>query len=151
MLNGRRQPSLGRTSRVNREVYARFCERLAVRFRGPTRHLDRVRAALCKAAAVSDWGALLKVVGPPVGSRYDQRKTLPAGTTSVQMEIIVSRFALYGEAPPYSIDESDPLILAENRLLRSGQGVLCCQMRDLTVNSFLSTSFFVDYSFSNMA
>jgi hypothetical protein len=37
MLNGRRQPSLGRTSRVNREVYARFCERLAVRFRGPTR------------------------------------------------------------------------------------------------------------------
>ena len=39
MLNGRRQPSLGRTSRVNREVYARFCERLAVRFRGPTRQL----------------------------------------------------------------------------------------------------------------
>ena len=37
MLNGRRQPSLGRTSRVNREVYARFCERLAVRVRGPTR------------------------------------------------------------------------------------------------------------------
>ena len=41
MLNGRRQPSLGRTSRVNREVYARFCERLAVRFRGPTRRLEK--------------------------------------------------------------------------------------------------------------
>jgi hypothetical protein len=41
MLNGRRQPSLGRTSRVNREVYARFCERLAVRFRGPTRRLTK--------------------------------------------------------------------------------------------------------------
>ena len=41
MLNGRRQPSLGRTSRVNREVYARFCERLAVRFRGPTRQVQR--------------------------------------------------------------------------------------------------------------
>jgi hypothetical protein len=41
MLNGRRQPSLGRTSRVNREVYARFCERLAVRFRGPTRPLAK--------------------------------------------------------------------------------------------------------------
>src|SRR5450759_604299 len=39
MPNGRRRPSLGRTSRVNREVYARFCERLAVRFRGPTRQL----------------------------------------------------------------------------------------------------------------
>jgi len=41
MLNGRRQPSLGRTSRVNREVYARFCERLAVRFRGPTRRIAK--------------------------------------------------------------------------------------------------------------
>ena len=41
MLNGRRQPSLSRTSRVNREVYARFCERLAVRFRGPTRRLPK--------------------------------------------------------------------------------------------------------------
>jgi hypothetical protein len=38
MLNGRRQPSLGRTSRVNREVYARFCEGLGVRFPRPTRH-----------------------------------------------------------------------------------------------------------------
>src|SRR6266508_954569 len=47
MLNGRRQPSLGRTSRVNREVYARFCERLAVRFRGPTRQP--------KLAAVIPW------------------------------------------------------------------------------------------------
>jgi hypothetical protein len=28
MLNARRQPFLGRTSRVNREVYARFCEGL---------------------------------------------------------------------------------------------------------------------------
>jgi hypothetical protein len=37
MLNGRRQPSLGCTSRVNREVYARFCERLGVKFPGPTR------------------------------------------------------------------------------------------------------------------
>jgi hypothetical protein len=44
MLNGRRQPSLGRTSRVNREVYARFCERLAVRFRGPTRRLAKADA-----------------------------------------------------------------------------------------------------------
>ena len=28
-------------SRVNREVYARFCERLAVRFRGPTRRIAK--------------------------------------------------------------------------------------------------------------
>src|ERR1039458_6809954 len=36
-FGGRRQPSLGGTSRVNREVYARFCERLGVRVPGPTR------------------------------------------------------------------------------------------------------------------
>ena len=47
MLNGRRQPSLGRTSRVNREVYARFCERLAVRFRGPTRHCVKKDRKVC--------------------------------------------------------------------------------------------------------
>ena len=34
---GGRQPSLDGTSRVNREVYARFCERLGVQLPGPTR------------------------------------------------------------------------------------------------------------------
>ena len=34
---GGRQPSMDGTSRVNREVYARFCERLGVKFPGPTR------------------------------------------------------------------------------------------------------------------
>ena len=41
MLNGRRQPFLGRTSRVNREVYARFCEGLGVKFPRPTRQLQK--------------------------------------------------------------------------------------------------------------
>jgi hypothetical protein len=36
-LDGRRQPSLGGTSRISREVYVRFCERLGVQFPGPTR------------------------------------------------------------------------------------------------------------------
>jgi hypothetical protein len=36
---GGRQPSMDGTSRVNREVYARFCERLGVKFPGPTRRL----------------------------------------------------------------------------------------------------------------
>ena len=37
VLDGRRQPSLGGTSRISREVYVRFCERLGVRLPGPTR------------------------------------------------------------------------------------------------------------------
>ena len=36
-LGGRRQPSSGGTSRISREVYVRFCERLGVQSPGPTR------------------------------------------------------------------------------------------------------------------
>src|SRR5215472_9537371 len=36
-LGGRRQPSLGGTSRMNREVHVRICERLGVKFPGATR------------------------------------------------------------------------------------------------------------------
>ena len=41
-LDGRRQPSLGGTSRVSREAQARICEGLGVKFPGPTRPLDHV-------------------------------------------------------------------------------------------------------------
>src|SRR5262249_22849815 len=37
MFNGRRQPSSGGTSRMTRECHVRFCERLGVKFPGPTR------------------------------------------------------------------------------------------------------------------
>jgi hypothetical protein len=37
MFNGRRQPSCDGTSRISREAYVRFCERLGVKFPGPTR------------------------------------------------------------------------------------------------------------------
>src|ERR1700730_7627531 len=36
---GRRQPSVGGTSRISREAYVRFCERLGVKFPGPTRRI----------------------------------------------------------------------------------------------------------------
>src|SRR5271169_3071849 len=36
-FDGRRQPSLGGTSRMNREIHVRICEGLGVRFPGPTR------------------------------------------------------------------------------------------------------------------
>ena|SRR6516164_1718848 len=37
MFNGRRQPSGGGASRMTRECQVRFCERLGVKFPGPTR------------------------------------------------------------------------------------------------------------------
>ena len=36
-FGGRRQSSVSGTSRMNREVHVRFCERLGVKFPGPTR------------------------------------------------------------------------------------------------------------------
>jgi hypothetical protein len=46
MFNGRRQPSRGGTSRMMREYQVRICERLGVKFPGPTRQnrtLKRLR------------------------------------------------------------------------------------------------------------
>ena len=37
-FSGRRQPSRGDTSRMMREYHVRICERLGVKFPGPTRH-----------------------------------------------------------------------------------------------------------------
>jgi hypothetical protein len=39
IISGRRQPSSDGMSRMNREVHVRICERLGVRFPGPTRHV----------------------------------------------------------------------------------------------------------------
>src|ERR1700736_2355787 len=38
ILDGRRQPSCSGTSRMTRECHVRICERLGVKFPGPTRH-----------------------------------------------------------------------------------------------------------------
>src|SRR6516225_6920457 len=47
IVNGRRQPSCDGTSRMNREVHVRICERLGVKCPGPTRHFrPRQRALL---------------------------------------------------------------------------------------------------------
>ena len=42
MFGGRRQPSCGGTSRMTRECQVRICERLGVRFPGPTRQKRHV-------------------------------------------------------------------------------------------------------------
>src|ERR1700756_2514029 len=45
-LGGRRQPSLGGTSRMNREIHVRICEGLGVKFPGPTRLVSRRRESV---------------------------------------------------------------------------------------------------------
>ena len=46
MFNGRRQPSCGGTSRMMREYQVRICERLGVKFPGPTRPVPTVFVAV---------------------------------------------------------------------------------------------------------
>ena len=50
--DGRRQPSKGGTSRVSREAQARICERLGVKFPGPTRPRGEIPRA--DSAVISD-------------------------------------------------------------------------------------------------
>src|SRR5882757_6203080 len=47
---GRRQPSMGGTSRISREAYVRFCERLGVKFPGPTRRWETGRPPVSTSA-----------------------------------------------------------------------------------------------------
>src|SRR6516225_10834677 len=46
IINGRRQPSCDDTSRMTRECHVRICERLGVKFPGPTRHSRPIKAVL---------------------------------------------------------------------------------------------------------
>src|ERR1700731_4247528 len=49
-FGGRRQPSMGGTSRISREAYVRFCERLGVKFPGPTRRVSTSGAEMWTAS-----------------------------------------------------------------------------------------------------
>src|SRR6202171_3009749 len=62
-FNGRRQPSIDGTSRMMREYQVRICERLGVKFPGPTRqtrHFDR-------APATSGLSPDKRTISEPVG------------------------------------------------------------------------------------
>src|ERR1700680_351027 len=53
IFNGRRQPSCGGTSRMTRECQVRICERLGVKFPGPTRPQRHIEPVLSGSAC---WG-----------------------------------------------------------------------------------------------
>src|SRR6516162_3314467 len=55
MINGRRQPSRGDTSRMTRECQVRFCERLGVQFPGPTRQNPNGQSASASSGQAVAW------------------------------------------------------------------------------------------------
>src|ERR1019366_8289343 len=68
---GGQQLSMNGTSRVNREIYARFCERLGVKFPGPTRRC-RVTGIPTATASPGPWGAGPRYLLPLFGALFIQ-------------------------------------------------------------------------------
>jgi hypothetical protein len=65
MFNGRRQPSNDGTSRMTREYQVRFCERLGVKFPGPTRQNEKsASSGLCRLPPAADMAALVHATAP---------------------------------------------------------------------------------------
>src|SRR5262249_2902080 len=60
LINGRRQPSCDGTSRMHREAYVRFCERLGVKFPGSTRQTRKW--AIEAMMSASDQKAEIRIV-----------------------------------------------------------------------------------------
>src|ERR1700687_5745356 len=69
IFNGRRQPSCGGTSRMTRECQVRICERLGVKFPGPTRPKRRNKpilfgAVYCGESGQQCCGAVMRAFVP---------------------------------------------------------------------------------------
>jgi hypothetical protein len=75
--NGRRQPSCGGTSRMNREVPVRFCEGLGAKFPGPTRHSLHIHDVRAMSACPPT---------PEVSLHRGQRREGPRAAVSVSAE-----------------------------------------------------------------
>ena len=73
--DGRRQPSLGGTSRVSREAQARICERLGVQFPGAT----RPKVGLGRACSIE---AKALLIHPPHQGACGRHGTEEQGVTS---------------------------------------------------------------------
>ncbi len=78
MFSGRRQPSRGGTSRMMREYHVRICERLGVKFPGPTRHERRLRAVRDGSGLPSTPERLRHPSEPALRARSGKLERLPA-------------------------------------------------------------------------
>src|SRR5262252_519884 len=63
VINGRRRPSLGGTSRMMREYHVRICERLGVKFPGPTRQNEPCHSLRRNGRSTSISGLAGRAVG----------------------------------------------------------------------------------------
>ena len=100
MFNGRRQPSIDGTSRMMREYQVRICERLGVKFLGPTRHsrLNWVTRAMSGFSPWRPWRGHPRIGGfvplPEVSGSYRSFYSITSSAIARRPGGIVSASAL---------------------------------------------------------
>ena len=86
MFNGRRQPSCGGTSRMMREYQVRICERLGMKFPGPTRpQQPKPNATACPQLVGAD------ISPKSAASRFDPNRKSNAATAADSVSGLRSR------------------------------------------------------------
>ena len=103
-FNGRRQPSRSGTSRISREAYVRFCERLGVKLPGPTWRSGngtlcyRARSRLYRRGPPVYAGFELELAG---AERYRKRETRD-DTESAATNVLTGQCIFYARSkiPP---------------------------------------------------
>ena len=112
IFNGRRQPSCGGTSRMTRECQVRICERLGVKFPGPTRpnamwrHVRYAAAFGGSAERKRKWEVLDAIdhrhtLVSPVGERYAK---------SLRYALTEALQSLFGASPPSTAPEQREIV-----------------------------------------
>ena len=99
IINGGRQPSCGGTSRMNREVHVRICERLRVQFPGATRQ-SLADLPLVMTSKTNRTRQLIENSAAREGARLDVRLELESPETLQQL-LLSGR--IYGLLPYSSI------------------------------------------------
>ena len=122
MFNGRRQPSCDGTSRMTRECQVRICERLGVKFPGPTRRVSRVspvHTAMRNCTRDEGWPF---EVGNQVLISSHRKLLCPKGTV---VNVAGKAGTGFRQARLREANVSEPSMKCRNRIRR-------CQNRGLT-------------------
>ncbi len=93
---GGRRLSMDDTSRVNREVYARFCERLGVQFPRPTRRRSAMIVPTATRIRLESWFGLLRreihaahqILEARIGAQGIEREVCPEAIQQVAVFLV---------------------------------------------------------------
>lgn len=112
--------------------------------------IERVRVALCQAAAQPEWQSLIAAAGPPMAMQLAyQAHQSGKPFKMIQNSLTIARITLYPSVNDSvaKFDENDDLSRAEGQM----RGAISGQNGWSTINTLMSSSLSAHYSFSTMA